>query len=96
MRVILRRDSVRGTEALRVDDLVLDPNHLGLTILRSGEMFKDFDYTVVDFGTGLQVRDDLHMQIDEAFREHGIEFPYPQRDLHIKEFPSGAIEPTGG
>jgi potassium efflux system protein len=37
----------------------------------------------VDFGTGLQVRDDLHMRIDQAFRERGIEFPLPQLNLHL-------------
>jgi potassium efflux system protein len=37
----------------------------------------------VDFGTGLQVRDELHMQIDKAFRERGIEFPLPQLNLHL-------------
>lgn len=41
------------------------------------------------------LRSRLYYAIARSFREHGIEFPYPQRDLHIKEFPAGAIAPTG-
>lgn len=32
----------------------------------------------------LTISSDLCFAIDEAFREHGIEIPFPQRDLHIK------------
>ncbi|MDT8323098.1 MAG: mechanosensitive ion channel [Bacteroidota bacterium] len=30
----------------------------------------------------------LYYAITRSFREHGIEFPFPQRDLHIKEMPA--------
>ncbi len=33
----------------------------------------------------LQVLSDLNFAIDQAFRENGIEIPYPQRDIHIKD-----------
>jgi small-conductance mechanosensitive channel len=32
----------------------------------------------------------LYYAITRSFREHGIEFPFPQRDLHIKNLPPGA------
>jgi small-conductance mechanosensitive channel len=30
------------------------------------------------------LRSDLYFAISQAFKEHGIEIPFPQRDLHIK------------
>lgn len=32
----------------------------------------------------LPIRHDLHMQIDQAFREAGIEIAFPQHDIHIR------------
>lgn len=29
-------------------------------------------------------RSDLNFAIDRVFREHGIEIPFPQRDLHLR------------
>ncbi|MCA9772100.1 MAG: mechanosensitive ion channel [Myxococcales bacterium] len=37
----------------------------------------------------LQLRHDLHMEIDRAFREAEIEIAFPQRDLHIRSLPKG-------
>lgn len=34
-------------------------------------------------------RHELHMQIDQAFREAGIEIAFPQRDLHVRSIPEG-------
>lgn len=36
------------------------------------------------------VTSDLFFAIDAAFREHGIEIPFPQRDLHIRSWAPGA------
>ncbi|MDJ0942618.1 MAG: mechanosensitive ion channel [Kiloniellales bacterium] len=44
----------------------------------------------------LRVPSDLRFAIDEAFREEGIEIPFPQRDLHVKsigELPKALAEP---
>jgi len=35
----------------------------------------------------LNVISDVNFAIDAAFRENGIEIPFPQRDLHIKNWP---------
>ncbi len=35
----------------------------------------------------LRVISDLNFAIDAAFREHGIEIPFPQRDLHVRDWP---------
>ena len=34
---------------------------------------------------------DLHFQIDEAFREHDVEIPFPQRDLHLRSIDPGTV-----
>jgi potassium efflux system protein len=35
----------------------------------------------------LQVKSDINFAIDTAFREAGIEIPFPQQDLHVKNWP---------
>ena len=42
------------------------------------------------------VRHDLHMSIDKAFREAGIEIAFPQRDLHLRSMPADWRGPRGG
>ncbi len=34
----------------------------------------------------VQVVSDINFAIDAAFREHGIEIPFPQRDLHVRSW----------
>ena len=36
------------------------------------------------------LKSDIRFGITKAFREHGVEIPFPQRDLHIKDMNSGA------
>ena len=40
-------------------------------------------------------RHDLHMSIDKAFREAGIEIAFPQRDLHVRSLPADLKMPKG-
>ncbi len=42
---------------------------------------------IVNIDKRMQVVSDLNFAIDAAFREHGIEIPFPQRDLHIRNWP---------
>jgi len=42
----------------------------------------------------LQVRSDLNFAIDAAFRANGIEIPFPQRDLHIRNWPGSPPGPA--
>ncbi|MGB4710597.1 MAG: mechanosensitive ion channel domain-containing protein [Fuerstiella sp.] len=34
-----------------------------------------------------RLKHDLHLKIDDLFREHGIEIAFPQQDLHIRTLP---------
>lgn len=41
----------------------------------------------------LQVVSDINFAIDAAFREHNIEIPFPQRDLHVRSWQSPPDSP---
>ena len=44
---------------------------------------------VREVGDRLDLRHDLNSQIYRAFAAHGIEIPFPQRDVHLRSVPSG-------
>jgi len=60
-----------------------------------GESSLDFDLLVhlKDVDIKMRVRSEIHTMIDKAFRDHGIEIPFPQRDVHLK---SGAPQNQKG
>jgi small-conductance mechanosensitive channel len=41
-----------------------------------------------------RLRHNLHLAIDDSFRQHGIEIAFPQCDIHIKDMPRVASKPT--
>lgn len=49
----------------------------------------DFDLRcfVSDIGKGLQVRTELRYAIFKAFKENGIEIPFPQQDIYVRSWP---------
>lgn len=49
---------------------------------------------IADISRGLQVRTDLRFAIFKAFREAGVEIPFPQQDVYIKGLPDGAAQPA--
>lgn len=54
-----------------------------------GESSLDFELRVhlYDVDRRLSTTSNLYFAIDKAFREEGIEIPFPQRDLHVKDLP---------
>jgi small-conductance mechanosensitive channel len=56
----------------------------------------DFDIRAYlrDISKGLQVKTDLRYAIFKAFKEQGIEIPFPQQDINIKSLPNGAPAPA--
>ncbi len=47
-----------------------------------------------DISKGIQVRTDLRYAIFKAFKEKGIEIPFPQQDIHIKADPNFQMKPA--
>ena len=54
--------------------------------LSFGESTLDFELRVFlrDFDERIDVKSDLHQEIDRRFREAKIEIAFPQRDLHLR------------
>ncbi|NNU17392.1 mechanosensitive ion channel family protein [Parvularcula sp. ZS-1/3] len=61
-------------------------------------VFEDFGASSLDFslrtyirdvGSSLRVRTALRLAIHKAFREEGIEIPFPQQDVHLRDVPEG-------
>jgi potassium efflux system protein len=40
-----------------------------------------------------ELANDVLLQIDQAFREHGVQIPFPQRDLHLKSVDAAVAFP---
>jgi potassium efflux system protein len=54
---------------------------------------------VVDFGQGLSTKDQVQMEIDRAFRKHGIEFALPKSEVRFIAEGGGApdaVDPSTG
>ncbi len=73
----------------------------GLTLKKPAPevLFQDFGESSLDFRLHVWTRDlhavprigsDLRFAVDASFRNHNIEIPFPQRDLHVKELPAPA------
>jgi potassium efflux system protein len=63
-----------------------------------GESSLDFELRcfIQDIDERLQVVSDLNFAIDAAFRENGIEIPFPQRDVHVRDLPHNKLSPPAG
>ena len=61
--------------------------------LAFGESSLDFELRcyIANIDERLKVLSALNFAIDKAFRENGIEIPFPQRDLHVKHMPAPII-----
>jgi potassium efflux system protein len=57
-----------------------------VVFMNFGESSLDFQLRayIPDVDRRMRVSSDLRFAIDRAFREHGIEIPFPQRDIHIR------------
>ena len=91
-----------GTDTEKVRDIMLAIAEENDQVLKTGAMPKpkvlfrafgdsslNFELRVFlhDVDSRLTVISDINFAIDKAFKEAGIEIPFPQRDLHVKTLP---------
>jgi len=76
------------------DSDLLEPKVLFLEFADSALQF-ELRCFIQNIDRRFQVISDLNFAIDAAFREHGIEIPFPQRDIHIRDYPRGEVPPPG-
>ncbi|WP_300541177.1 mechanosensitive ion channel domain-containing protein [Maricaulis sp.] len=75
--------------AQTVDRVVPDKTPV-CNLMEFGDSSVNFDlrFWISDPQNGLSnVRSDVYMAIWKSFHENGIEFPFPQMDVHVKEMP---------
>ncbi|NEX22940.1 mechanosensitive ion channel family protein [Thiorhodococcus mannitoliphagus] len=82
VRETLLRVAGEHPQVVQGSRIVQDPYVLFLAF---GDSALDFELRVFvrDIGKRLTVLSDLNFAIDAAFREAGIEIPFPQRDVHL-------------
>jgi potassium efflux system protein len=80
-------------------DVVKDDPSQGIKVLfrQFGDSSLDFELRchIRNIDRRLDVVSDMNYAIDRAFRENGVEIPFPQRDLHVRTWTPGA-SPDGG
>ncbi|MFA5983338.1 MAG: mechanosensitive ion channel domain-containing protein [Methylococcaceae bacterium] len=77
-------DTVKATPMVLTDP---EPRVLFLGFGDSSLNFTIHIY-VSELGNRLPTTHDLHFRLEKAFREHKIEIPFPQRDIHIRKVKS--------
>jgi potassium efflux system protein len=112
-RIVIPVGVAYGTDtekALRVMTEVVESHNEVLEEPRPTIFFLEFGDSSLNFEIRIFVKDrlrrlplthDLHMMLDKALREAGIEIPFPQRDLHLRStdpdatFKGGEFPETG-
>ncbi len=77
-------------EAANADQRILKEPVAAVRLTGYGDNSVDFELRawILDPTDGLgNIRSAFYIRIWDLFKENGIEFPYPQRDVHIKELP---------
>ena len=77
-------------EAVTEHELVLDDPEPRIFFFEFGDSSLNFRVLayVADISERFGTLSDLHFTIDESFREHDMEIPFPQRDLHLRSIDS--------
>ncbi len=96
-----------GTDTEKVRDILLAIAEENENVVKTGlvpkpkVLFREFGDSSLNFelrvfldriDTRLSVISEINFAIDKAFREEGIEIPFPQRDLHVKSLPENFVQ----
>lgn len=96
-RIIIPVGVAYGTDTRKVQNILLEVASAHPAILKSlapSVLFKGFGDSCLNFELRTCVQDvdkvsaissDLCFEIDAAFRKEGIEIPYPQQDVHLRD-----------
>lgn len=73
-------------EEARANPRVLDDPAPQAYLLEFGESALNFELRVFvrDLGDWLPLAHEFHMGVEQALKRHGIEIPFPQRDIHVR------------
>lgn len=85
-------------EAAATHPLALADSPATVVFAAFGESSLDFELWAFTAGvTNTRIlRHELHLAIDDAFRAHGIEIAFPQRELHVRGLPDLWHDQPGG
>jgi potassium efflux system protein len=81
------------TDILKQHPMVLGDPQPMVFFIGFGDSSLDFEIRlfVKDVINRLPLTHDIHMAIDQAFRKHGIEIPFPQRDVYLHRVEPGNL-----
>jgi small-conductance mechanosensitive channel len=103
-RIIIPVGVAYGSDTRKVQQLLVDVASAHPAILSDPEptaMFRGFGDSALDFElrcfledveSTVAVTSDLCFAIDDSFCAAGIEIPFPQRDVNVRQFPQGAAD----
>jgi small-conductance mechanosensitive channel len=98
-----------GSDTEKVRELLLEIANTHPEVITDGTsptprvLFLQFGDSSLNFELRCHIRNidmrrivmsDINFAIDKAFREHGVEIPFPQRDVHIRDWPDEKKKPS--
>lgn len=105
-RAIIPVGVAYGTDTEKVRELLMAIAQDNDNVVKIGSapqplvLFREFGDSSLNFelrvflhnvDSRLSVVSEINFAIEKAFREHKIEIPFPQRDLHVKSLPEGFV-----
>ncbi|MEA1889209.1 MAG: mechanosensitive ion channel [Pseudomonadota bacterium] len=83
VKEILLKAATKHSDTINKSYTISDPQVMFLSFGDSSLNF-ELRFFIKDIKKRVSVLSDLNFAIDAAFRENGIEIPFPQRDVHIR------------